>query len=215
MGKKMIGYVRVSTREQADEGFSLEAQKSAISERAAREGWDVTFIVDDGYTAKTNNRPGLREAMRLLHSRKADGLVVIRLDRLARSVQHFASFIDRSTKRGWSVVLLDFDLNTGTPNGRLVANILVSVAQWESEMIGLRTAEGMAEAKASGATFGRKRVCPAPVVKRIVKARSCGETFAAIAQSLDAKKVPTPSGGVRWYPATVARIYNNATKAAA
>jgi DNA invertase Pin-like site-specific DNA recombinase len=214
MGKRMIGYLRVSTREQADEGFSLDAQRAAIEQRAKLENWDVTFIVDDGYTAKNNNRPGLQEAMRRLHKREFDGLVVIRLDRLARSVQHFASFIDRSNRRGWSVVLLDFNLDTATPNGRLVANILVSVAQWESEMIGQRTAEGMAEAKASGATFGRSRSVADATVTRILSDRSAGLSFAKIAAALDSESIPTPANAKRWYPATVARIHTNARKAA-
>ncbi|ADU06414.1 Resolvase domain protein [Micromonospora sp. L5] len=206
----MLGYVRVSTREQAKEGFSLDAQTERLREEAERRGYDLEIVTDAGYSGRTDNRPGLQEALRRLKRREADGLMVCKLDRLARSVQHFTSFIAASQRQGWSVVVLDFDLDTGSPNGRLVAHILAAVAQWESEMIGQRTADGMAEAKAQGARFGRSRQADDATVTRIKQEREAGKSFAAVASGLDADGIPTPGGGKRWYASTVARIWEAA-----
>jgi hypothetical protein len=76
----------------------------------------------------------------------------------------------------------------------------------ESDIIGQRTADAMAEAKARGQRFGRERLAPDSVVERIACERQSGATFAAIASGLDADSIPTPGGGVRWYPSTVQRL---------
>jgi len=206
----MIGYVRVSTREQADEGWSVDAQTERLYEEAERRGYDIKVIADAGYSGRTDNRPGLQEALRMLKRHEADGLMVARLDRLARSVQHFTSFIATAQRQGWSVVVLDFDLDTSTPNGRLVAHILAAVAQWESEMIGQRTREGMAEAKAQGARFGAERKVDADTVAHILAECGKGNSFRLVAQDLDAAGVPTPGGGKRWYASTVRGIWRAA-----
>ncbi|NCD17011.1 MAG: recombinase family protein [Actinobacteria bacterium] len=208
---RVIGYVRVSTREQADSRLGLDAQRRALTEEAARRGWDLELIEDAGYTARSVNRPGLRRALRALRTRQADALVVAKLDRLSRSVQHFATFLAAAQRQKWSIVVLDLGIDMTNPNGRLVANILASVAQWESEMIGTRTADAMAEAKASrGVTYGRERMTDDATVARIRALRADGLSFGKIAAALDADSTPTPNGGQRWYPSTVARIHKAA-----
>lgn len=202
----MIGYVRVSTREQSDDGFSLDAQRAAIADYAERQGWDVEFIEDPGVSARSDKRPGLQEALRRLKRREAAGLIVMKLDRLARSVQNFTSFIKTAQRQRWRIVITDFNLDTASPNGRLVAHILAAVAEWESDMIGQRTADGMAEAKEQGARFGRQRQADDTTVKRICAEREEGASFPAIAARLDADGIPTPGGGKRWYASTVARL---------
>jgi len=207
---RVIGYVRVSTREQADSRLGLDAQRRALTEEATRRGWSLEIIEDAGYTARSTNRPGLRRALRALRSRQADALVVAKLDRLSRSVQHFATFLAAAQRQKWSIVVLDLGIDMTTPNGRLVVNILASVAQWESEMIGTRTADAMAEARARGATYGRERMADDATVARIRTLRADGLSFGKIAAALDADGTPTPNGGQRWYPSTVARIHKAA-----
>jgi DNA invertase Pin-like site-specific DNA recombinase len=202
----VIGYLRVSTREQADSGLGLDAQRRAITDEAERRGWKVTWCVDDGYTARNVNRPGLQEALRLLRRKQAVALVVAKLDRLSRSVVDFARTTEVARRQRWAVVSLDPAVDMTTPNGRLVANILASVAEWESDIIGQRTADAMAEAKAKGARFGRERCMPPEVVDRILTEHASGATYNAIAKGLDADAVPTPNGGQRWYPSTVRRL---------
>jgi DNA invertase Pin-like site-specific DNA recombinase len=210
----VIGYLRVSTREQADSRLGLEAQRRAITEEGQRRGWDVRFIEDAGHTGRNDRRPGLQEALRALRRKEARALVVAKLDRLSRSVQHFARFLDLAQKQRWALVALDPSVDMTQPSGRMVANILVAVAQWESEMIGVRTADAMAQGKANGARYGRTRMTPPAVVRRIVRLRNTGQSYTAIAATLDASHTPTPNGGKRWHHATVARLHHAATKEA-
>lgn len=209
---KVVGYLRVSTREQADDGYGLDAQRLVIEAEAARRGWDVTWIEDEGYTARRDDRPGLLEALDLLRRHEADALVVSKLDRLSRSVKHFAGFLELATKQRWAVVALDPGIDMTTANGELVANLLMSVAQWESRINGERTSAAMAEARADGRRFGRERQASDDVVGRIVRARNRGGSFGSIAARLTATKVPTPGGAAEWHPSTVRRIYNAAQR---
>ena len=209
---KVVGYLRVSTREQADDGYGLDAQRRAIQAEADRRGWDVTWIEDEGYTARRDDRPGLLEALDLLRRHQADALVISKLDRLSRSSQHFAAFLNLARKQRWAIVALDMNLDMTTTNGRLVAHILAAVAEWESNVIGDRTADGMAEARAQGRRFGRERQASDAVVRRIVRARNRGGSFGSIAARLTATKVPTPGGAAEWHPSTVRRIYNAAQR---
>lgn len=212
---KVIGYIRVSTTEQARDGYSLDAQRQAITAEAARRGWElVDVLADEGYSGKRDDRPALLQALALLKRKKARAIVVVRMDRLARSTQHLCEFILTSRRQKWGIVAMDFDFDTTTANGRLIARILASVAEWESEVNGERVREGMAEAKAAKqaqgqqVTWGFQRQTPDLVVGRIVRARKRGDSFNTIAKRLDKSHTPTPAGGAKWYPSTVARIYN-------
>lgn len=218
---RVIGYVRVSTTEQARDGFSLDAQRKAIEAECERRGWElVEVLADEGYSGKRDDRPALQQALSMLKRKKARAVVVVRMDRLARSTQHLCEFILLSRRQKWGIVAMDFDFDTTTANGRLIARILASVAEWESEVNGERVREGMAEARAARKAagepvrFGFQRQTPDLVVGRIVRARKRGDSFNTIAKSLDKSQTPTPSGGQRWYPSTVARIYNAAQREA-
>jgi len=79
---RVLGYVRVSTAEQADSGAGIDAQRAAIQAEADRRGWLVELIEDRGYSAKDMNRPGIRHALDTLDAGDAEALCVSRLDRL-------------------------------------------------------------------------------------------------------------------------------------
>lgn len=96
-----------------------------------------------------------------------------------------------------------------TPNGRLVAHILAAAGQWESDVIGARTADAMAEAKRRGARFGRGRMAGPNAIARISELRGQGWSYGRIASTLDTEQIPTPNGGKRWYGSTVARIHQS------
>lgn len=211
----VIGYLRVSTREQADSGLGLDAQRRAIRDEAERRGWTVHWCVDDGYTARNDKRPALQEALRLLKRKQAQALVVAKLDRLSRSVHNYSGTVRTARNERWAVVVLDPPMDMTTPNGRMVANILVSVAEWEADIIGQRTKAAMAEGKARGARYGRERQVEPELVRRICSERQAGATYNAIAKALDREGIATPSKGTRWYPSTVSRIYAAATREAA
>ena len=111
-----FGYSRVSTDEQADSRNGLEAQRSAIDVEAARRGWTVEHHADEGASGKYINS-NLQVALQLLASGQGDGLIVAKLDRLARSIVHAANIIDAAQAQGWSLVVLD--RNAGLSFGRI------------------------------------------------------------------------------------------------
>lgn len=205
-----LGYVRVSTTDQVDKGASLDAQRAALTTEADRRGWDLEIVADEGLSAKTMNRPALQEALDRLDRGDADSLLSIRLDRISRSVADFAGLIDRAGRKGWGLVLLSPDIDLADPAGRFTANVLASAAQYERELIGVRTREGMAQRKAEGVKFGRTRNVPDTVLARIVAAHADGSGWSAIARELNTDGVATAQGGRVWYPATVRKVYKSA-----
>lgn len=206
---RAIGYLRVSTAEQADSGAGLSAQRAAITAEAARRGWELTFIEDAGYTAKDLNRPGIQQALALLDAGKADILCVSKLDRVSRSVIDGAGLVRRADRKGWSVCMLDVDVDTSTPNGNFNANIRFAMAELERDLISQRTKDGLAAKRASGVRLGRPQTLSDSVVRRIVAERSQGRSLPAIAAGLDADGIATARGGARWYPSTVKAVLDS------
>jgi DNA invertase Pin-like site-specific DNA recombinase len=156
MTKQMIGYLRVSKADKSrEERLGIDAQRSAILRTAEQHGWTIAkWCEDEGVSGRTIRRPCLRHALGLLKAGRADGLVATKLDRLLRSVMDFGALLDTSRRQGWDIAVLDFDLDTTTATGRLIAGMVVQIAQWEREMIGERTKAALAEKKADGAQLG-------------------------------------------------------------
>lgn len=154
---RAVAYLRVSTDKQADFGVSLDAQRAKVQMYA--ELYDVELVevvVDAGASAKTLERKGLQTALAMLDSGKADALLVAKLDRLTRSVRDLGELLDGwfGRKDGPALLSVQEQVDTRTAGGRLVLNVLMSVAQWERETIGERTASAMAHMKAEGAYTG-------------------------------------------------------------
>ena len=146
----VIGYSRVSTEEQATSGLGLEDQRRHIAGDADRRGWTVEWIEDAGYSAKDLNRPGISTALSLLREGSAQALVVAKLDRLSRSLMDFAGLMDRSHREGWALVALDLGVDTSTPQGEMMANVLATFAHFERRLIGERTRAALAVKKSQG-----------------------------------------------------------------
>src|SRR5262249_38136072 len=125
---RMIGYTRVSTEEQAANGHGLAAQRAAIEAEATRRGRTVDWITDDGHSGKNLDRPGIARALELVskprRSRPVAGLVVAKLDRLTRSLRDFAELMHCSKREGWGLIALDLDVDTTSPAGELLANVM-------------------------------------------------------------------------------------------
>jgi DNA invertase Pin-like site-specific DNA recombinase len=202
----VIGYTRVSTEEQAASGAGLAAQRAAILSEAERRGWHVLAIIEDaGFSARDMERPGIIAALDALRRKRADTLVVAKLDRLSRSVRDFAELMNRATKQHWALVALDMNVDTTTAAGEAMANVLATFAQFERRLIGERTRAAMAAKKAQGARFGRERQVRPDVVTRIIAKRNAGRSLRGIAADLDAEGVPTVAGGA-WRASTIQRI---------
>lgn len=152
---KTIGYVRVSTDRQRDTGLSVEAQKSRLAAYASIFDLDLVAIVDDiGVSAVTLDREGLRRALTMLDAGKADALLVVKLDRLTRSVRDLAALVDRYFAKRHRLLSVSDMVDTHSAAGRLALNIITSVAQWEREATAERTKEAMAHKKARGEFTG-------------------------------------------------------------
>ena len=202
---EIIGYVRVSTDEQADSGAGLAAQRAAIEAEAARRGWQLVAIHEDaGASGKSlNGRSGLTAALAAIEAGEASGLVVAKLDRLSRSLLDFAGLMERSQRKGWALVALDLGVDTSTPSGEMMASVLAIFAQFERRLIGQRTRDALAVKKAQGVQLGRPRTMPGTIRERIRHEREQGCSLTAIAAGLNADGIGTAQGGSRWYPSTV------------
>lgn len=210
---KVIGYTRVSTREQAESGHSLITQSEAIAAYCAMRGWDLVEIVEDaGFTGTRDDRPGFMRTLEMLRRKTANGVVVARMDRLFRSAKHLNTYMALARKQGWDFAAVDMSLDTTTANGRLVIRILGDVAEWESEMNSERVKDGMATASAAltaeskPVPWGYRRSATGPVVERILALSAAGESGNAIARTLTAEGIPSPRGGPTWYGSTVVRL---------
>jgi DNA invertase Pin-like site-specific DNA recombinase len=127
-----VGYLRVSTDEQAASVRGLEAQRAAILAVGEQRGWTLLrFERDAASGCSRHKRPGLDAALASCRSDDADGIVAAKLDRLSRSMIDFAQLVEESQRRGYTVVMLDPAIDLTTPNGHLVAGVLAQVAQWE------------------------------------------------------------------------------------
>lgn len=167
----LIGYARTSTLEQK---AGLEAQREALGAIGCER-------VYEEQVSSVAVRKALSEA--LSFSREGDVLVVTKLDRLARSVRHLGELIEDLEKRKVGLRVLDLGLDTSTATGKLMLNVLGSVAQFEREMMLERQREGITKAKADGKYKGRK---PTAMMKRqeVQRLASEGISKRAIAEAL-------------------------------
>ncbi|MBQ4059798.1 MAG: recombinase family protein [Lachnospiraceae bacterium] len=135
----IYGYARVSTKGQAKDGNSLEAQEIALRSAGATE------IYADAFTGTKANRPELDKLLAVMRS--GDTMVVTKLDRIARSATQGIALIQSLLDRGIVVHVLNMGLMDNTPTGKLIRNIMLAFAEFERDMIVERTQEGKAIAK--------------------------------------------------------------------
>jgi DNA invertase Pin-like site-specific DNA recombinase len=208
---RVIAYVRVSSEEQAVSGLGLADQRATIQRAAQLREWtDLTFVADEGYSAQNLDRPGIAGTLAELANGEAGTLVVAKPDRLSRSLLDFAQVMDTARRQGWELVVLDLALDTATPSGALMANVMASFAEYERQLISQRTSAALQMKKSQGARLGRPRTLDPAVNARIVAEREAGRSLTAIADGLNADGVQTARGGRCWFPSTVAGVLRSA-----
>jgi DNA invertase Pin-like site-specific DNA recombinase len=205
---RVVAYTRVSTREQAEDGHGLDAQRHEITRTASARGWTIVAWTEDAGVSggHLDRRAGWSRAIDLAESGAVDGIVATKIDRVSRSVADFASLVARAKDQRWNLVVLDIGLDLSTPTGEFVATIMCAAAQLERRMIGQRTKDGLAAAKAKGVQLGRPPEVTDDVAQRVIELRSTGATLAEIADRLTDDGVPTARGGDRWWPSTVRAV---------
>lgn len=210
MEPPVIAYLRVSTEEQARSGLGLEAQRERIAQEAQRRGWDVEWVVDDGYTAATLDRPGITRALASLRSSQAGALVVAKLDRLSRSLLDFAGLMERAQRERWNVVCLDLGIDLSTPQGQLMASVMAAFAAYERDLIRQRTRDALQALKNRGTRLGRPVTIPGHVRAAIGRWRAAGCSWQGCADALNAAGVPTAHGGALWRASTCRGVMQSA-----
>ena len=155
MSKRAVGYIRVSTSEQAQEGLSLAAQEERIRGYCTAKGWRLIRVYrDEGASGKTLDRPGIQSLIRDLKADGVDVVVIVKLDRLTRSVRDLGRLIE-DLFDGRSLASVEESLDSSTANGRMVINLLGTVAQWEREINSERTSAVLRFKRERGEWVGR------------------------------------------------------------
>jgi len=191
----VYGYARVSTQRQADDGYGLDAQEAAIRGRYP----EVAEVVRDAASGGVV-RPALERLVDGMQ--RGDTLVASKIDRLGRDTIAIVQLAERARREGWTLVALDLGLDTSTPMGEFALTIFAAAARMERRMIGLRTAEGIAERRAAGAN--ERDVSDADRARIVRMWRSTGNV-AEVCRRLRAGEM----GGVaarRWHRTTVSRV---------
>ena len=173
----IVGYARTSTR---DQHAGLEAQIAELT----RAGCTKTFV-EQVSSVRKSERHQLEAA--LSYVREGDTFVITKIDRLARSLAHLLELVSHLQRKGVSLRILSMNVDTATAQGKLMLNVLGSVAEFERELMLERQADGIAAAKAAGKYKGR-----APTARRrageIRQLATAGVPVAVISRQLNVSK---------------------------
>jgi site-specific DNA recombinase len=157
----VVGYVRVSTQEQAESRLGLEAQRAAITAWAASRGLELTIYEDAGITGTSmEKRPALEQA--LCAAKDGAVMVAYSLSRFARSTRDMLIIAERLKRQGADLVSLTESIDTTTATGRLVFTLLSALSQFERDLTSERTKAALAALKARGVKLGPKSPNPGP-----------------------------------------------------
>ncbi|MEM2445878.1 MAG: recombinase family protein [Candidatus Bathyarchaeia archaeon] len=153
---RVLGYARVSTENQVKSG-SLEEQKNQIRRFCELQGHELLEILCDAGLSALSDRPAWNRAMQWAREKKIEAIVVTKLDRWGRSVKDLVTSIDELRRLGVHFISIGDNLDTSTPNGRLLFHILSAFAEFEREIIRERMQAGRERAKAQGKVCHRPR----------------------------------------------------------
>ncbi|GMV67460.1 MAG: DNA invertase Pin [Candidatus Hinthialibacteria bacterium] len=223
---KAVGYIRVSTTDQAQEGVSLEAQRAKVEAWCLANGAELVAVhVDAGISGKrADNRPALQEALSQV-AREKGALVVYSLSRLARSTKDAIGISERIDKAGADLVSLTERIDTTTAAGKMVFRMLAVLAEFERDLISERTATAMGQLKAKGRLVGKvpygydlaqdgetlvANLREQKGIARIKALRDQGLSLRKIGAALDVEGFGTKEGGP-WTAAALKRILDRPT----
>ena len=217
--KTAIGYVRVSTQEQATEGVSLDAQRDRLRTYCKLHAIKLIDIkADEGISGGTLERPALQAALQMLRRGRANTLIVVKLDRLSRSLRDVCTLVaDYFSDERFHLLSLCGMVNTHSAAGRMVLMNLANYAQFEREMISERTRDALRHLKSQGVRLGhapyghelsterdahgRRIMVPLPneqaVILRMKLLRREGLSFTKIARRLNEEQAPARRNG-KW-----------------
>ena len=224
--QKAIGYIRVSTQGQADEGVSLAAQRAKIEAWCIASDMELAAVFEDAGISGGSmaGRDGLHAAMKA--TGKGMALVCYSISRIARSTRDMLEIAERLDSRGADLVSMTEKIDTTTAAGRMVFKMLAVLADFERDQIGERTKMALAHKRSKGEVyapipFGYEAIegrlvtvkAEAKIVGEILAMREAGTSYAEIAKAMNVRGIEGKRGG-RWHASTVRYLIHRQTRAA-
>lgn len=223
---KAIGYIRVSTEDQAREGVSLDNQRRKIELYAEMNDIElIGIIADEGVSAKNLNRPGVKKVLAMANKREVDAIIIYKLDRAFRNTIDALQTAQMLDKKGVALHSITEKLDTHSAIGKFFFSLMASLAEMERNVIGERTADALKCKKNKGEKTGGhvpfgfdvrkegdlKVLTPNEdeknVIATIVELRNKGLSYRAIAEKLESMDIPMKKGNTRWNSTQIMRIF--------
>jgi DNA invertase Pin-like site-specific DNA recombinase len=220
--KRAVVYIRVSTEDQAEHGYSLKAQENRLRSYCNAREWEIVNVyIDDGYSGRNIDRPSYSAMLK--ERDNWDILVVMKMDRIHRNSKNFTTMMDQLKAWGKEFISMQESFDTSTAMGRFVMDIIQRIAQLESEQISERVKLGLRQKAEENTGYlgfnipygydyndGELKINPteAIVVKDIFSNYYNGSTIQKIVDELNSAEIPTKFNR-RWAKATVLAILRN------
>jgi DNA invertase Pin-like site-specific DNA recombinase len=216
---KAVGYVRVSSEDQAKEGVSLSNQKAKIQAYCDLKDLELINILEDaGLSAKNLKRPGIQMVLDMVKKKSVDAVVVYKIDRMFRSVIDALITTKKFDKLGIAFHSIVEAVDTKSAMGWHFFTITASYAELERKLIGERTKAALQHKKANGEVWGpvpfgfkrvRRKIIPDKAeqgtIKKVLRLRKMGFNYSQISRKLNKLGLRTKKGNT-WFPQTVKNI---------
>lgn len=216
---KAIGYIRVSTEEQAAHGISLDAQRAKIEAYALTKDLELVGIIEDaGKSAKDLKRPGVQEVLKKARRKEIDAVIIVKLDRMFRCTVDALNTAQDFDRRGVALHSIHESLDTQSAMGKFFFTLTAALAEMERGLIGERTRSALARKKERREVYGEvpygydvvggslvDNSQEQQVKARVGKMRHDGMSYQRIADALNADGVPTKKG-CTWTAMQVSRV---------
>jgi len=220
---RAVLYARVSTEDQAKEGYSLSAQEERLRAYCMAKEWRIVNVyVDDGYSGRSDDRPAYQRMMNEME--KWDILVVMKMDRIHRNSKNFTTMMEVLKENEKDFTSMQESFDTTTAMGRFVMDIIQRIAQLESEQIGERVYVGMLQKAKEGSGHlgfnipfgftiddGEITIVPgeAAAIRTMYEMYLDGNPLSEICERLQEESILTKKGLKHWEKKTVSRILSN------
>lgn len=220
--KRVYIYTRVSSAGQAD-NTSLDMQKEKCMAFCTINDYEVIEVVEEVMSGKNvDDREGLKRILDDVNNGDADGLVVLRLDRLARHTLGVLQIAEEFLKNGKTLAIVELSIDTSTPAGKMVLTMMAAVAEMERACIRQRCADGRAAKKAAGGRIGGRapygfqvendQLVEVPeqqsTIEEMKRLRGSGMAYGKIADALNERGIAAQTGK-RWYATSVSNVLEN------
>lgn len=192
---------------ESSEGLALE--RRALAAACRRRGWRPLAPAEQaGLSAEQRTRAGLEETLPLLEAAGAEALLVAKRGRLDGLLAELNALLASAHGQGWTLVGLACSPDPAGPAGEPLGQLLAAFAPFEPRLHSQRIRAALAQRRAQGVRLGRPPSMAPYAIKRIRNERAAGKSLSAIANGLNADRIPTAQGGQRWYPSTIRHTLN-------